>query len=132
MTPLELADAVKARATAGQLSWFDGKPDSSAGDRYLCLYMQAGMLIRDRYTNTAGDQQFQVTVVCAARTEDGLRDAVHVARALFEGHRPDPSPAASALTETVTGPRLSSGPAGDQRLSQTLIYRMYTSRSINV
>lgn len=132
MNLLDLADAVKARLDTTGLTSYDGEPPATPPTGlYVCLYTGAGMPRRDRYSDTTDRILWQATLVCCATTEDGLRSCTQTVRDTLEQSMADPSPAASRLTEIAAGPRLKTGPAGDQRLSQTLIYQLTTPRSIN-
>lgn len=132
MNLLQLADLAKARLHTLDLAWYDGEPDATTlPGLYVCLYTGAGQAMRDRYTDTSDRVLWQVSFVCCATTEDGLRACTQMVRDAFEDFTVDPSPAASRLHETAAGPRLKTGPAGDQRLSQTLIYQLTTPRSTN-
>lgn len=132
MNLLDLADAVKARLDTTGLTSYDGEPPATPPTGlYVCLYTGSGSAGRDRYTRTSDRVAWQATFVCCATVEDGLRSCVQTVRDAFEDAVIDPSPAASRLTEVGSGPRLKTGPPGDQRLSQTLIYQLTTPRSIN-
>lgn len=141
MDLLQLADAVRQRLDVTGLTWYDGEPPTktpagapaiSLPGLYVCLYTSAGQVQRDRYQQASSQVLWQVTVVACATTEDGLRACTQTVRDALTDAVLDPSPAASQLSEVAAGPRLKTGPAGDQRLSQTLIYQLTTPRSINV
>ena len=132
MNLLQLADAVKVRLGAAGVDPVDGEPDDPLPGLYVCLYTSAGQVQSDRYSDTSDRVLWQASLVCCATTEDGLRDCTQTVRDALVDSVIDPSPAASRLTEIATGPRLKTGPAGDQRLSQTLIYQLTTPRSTNV
>lgn len=133
MNLLQLADAVKARLAMTGVETYDGEPPAAPPDLYVCLYTSPGQVQQDRYTRTSDRVLWQATVVCCARAEDGLRACTQNVRDHLEHAVIDPSAAASRLTEITAGPRIKTGPTGDQRLSQTLIYQLTTPRgAINV
>lgn len=133
MNLLQLADAVKAKLGATEIVLYDGEPDDTTlPGVYVCLYTGAGQVQKDRYSDTSDRVLWQASLVCCATVDDGLRFCVQTVRDALVGIVIDPSSAASRFSEIAAGPRLKSGPAGDQRLSQTLIYQMTTPRSINV
>lgn len=118
MTPASLLiDALKA---AG-ITAFDGEPTITPAGPYAAIWDDTGLRRPDNYGGVARNNRVTFTVMCVARTPDGLRALTQSVTDALTGLRLA-GRATSPLVEQYAGPSLSGGPRGDVRLTKTLTY----------
>ena len=118
MTPASLfIDALKA---AG-ITAFDGEPTATPAGPYVAVWDDTGLRRPDNYGGVARNNRVTFTVMCVARTPEGLRALVDAVADTLTGLRLA-GRATSPLIEQYAGPSLSGGPTGDKRLTKTLTY----------
>lgn len=105
----------------------DGKPASAPrGVAYAVVYASPGQLGPTRYAEVYRRLVWTFQVVCVGYTPEQCRWAVGRVRSALTGVR-----LASGLTKTsevASGPELTSGPAGDVRVSATLNFSLRGTR----
>lgn len=124
MTPASLLiDALKA---AG-VTTFDGEPTATPAGPYVAVWDDTGLRRPDNYGGVARNSRITFTVMCVARTPEGLRALVQAVTDTLTGRRLA-GPTSSPLIEQYAGPSLSGGPTGDKRLTKTLTYAAHSPR----
>lgn len=122
-----MIDSIKARLEAQPSPWpfgvYDGEPPAGVETPYICIYDQTGRT--DRGTKAHGGvvrvyAPFQLS--CVARTREGLRDLLKVARSVC-GWAPVAN--ASPIVEDGSNPILPTGEGTDQRLLAPLTMHCY-------
>lgn len=120
--------AIKARLEAAPSPWpqghavHDGEPVDDTDRPYICIWDQTGVRIREKYTGGPKRTFFPFQLSCVARTRDGLRDLVAVARTVLGWH---PIPGATPVVEDGSNPILSEGTGSDERLTAPLTMHCY-------
>lgn len=111
------------------IRWHDHRPEKVAEDGfpYVVVYDDPGLRYRDRYPGTSRKVRWTFSIVCVARTSDGLRRiTAQTADALVDRRI---GAWGGLITQTAAGPLLEDGPEGDRRLSKTLTFQLTTTRS---
>ncbi len=133
MTTQTAVAAIKARLEAAPSPWpqghavFDGDPGDDTDRPYICIWDQTGVKVREKYTGTAGRTYFPFQLSCVARTREGLRDLVAVARTVLGWA---PVPGATPLVEDGSNPILTEGSGNDERLVAPLTMHCYLPKEI--
>ncbi|MGN8636800.1 MULTISPECIES: hypothetical protein [Bacillati] len=122
---MNLHDDLAARIPA--LTVYDGEPPATPPGRYVCLYYDTGLESERRICAPSAHIRVDVSAVCVARTRPGVRDAVTIVRTAL--NRCQPFGADSAMVEESSGPLVTEGPAGDVRMSATLVFTVRIRRN---
>lgn len=112
--------AIKAKLEAQTGPWpfevFDGAP-AGVSSPYICIWDQTGSTIRSKYASRIGQVYFPFQLSCVARTKEGLRDLVKIARHVVLWA---PVEGASLIVEDGSNPILPETVGGDQRFTAPL------------
>ena len=124
MTPASLLiDAL----TAADITAFDGEPGTTPDGPYVAVWDDTGLRRPDNYGGAARNNRVTFTVMCVARTPEGLRALVQAVADTLTGRRLA-GRTSSPLVEQYAAPALSGGPTGDKRLTKTLTYAAHSPR----
>lgn len=128
MNAPDLSAAVIGRLRSLGLEVHDHRPEVTQASRYAIFYGTPGRADQHRLEGGSRDLVWDCRIVCVARTPEGLRHLTTAVRDALCDWRPDPHPAASPLRDLTASPELIDGPAGDERRSATLHFRLTTRR----
>ena len=102
---------------------FDGGPAATPTKPYFCVWDQTATTRRGKYSGGPQRLYLPFQVSCVARSRDGLRDAVRLARAALLMW--PPLNGASPIIEDGSNPILSEGTGNDFRLTAPLTLHCY-------
>lgn len=116
--------AIIARLKAATSPWaggfdvFDGGPTGTPTKPYFCVWDQTATTRRGKYTGGVQQAYLPFQVSCVARTRQGVRDAVNLARAALLLW--PPVDGATPIVEDASNPILTEGTGNDVRLTAPL------------
>lgn len=126
MTIQAVVAAIQARLESQSPPWpvevFDGPPDDDAQTPYICIWDQTGAATRRKYAAAVDGMFFPFQLSCVARTREGLRQLVGVARTVLMW---SPVAGATPIVEVGSNPILTEGVGNDQRLTAPLTMHCY-------
>lgn len=126
MTTQLAISAIKAHLEAQSAPWpvavYDGEPPEGAQTPYICIYDQTAGTVRGKYVGGVRKVRIPFQLSCVARTRDGLRSLIAVARAVLDWA---PMSGASPIVEDGSNPIITESVGNDQRLTAPLTMHSY-------
>lgn len=129
---LDLSDAIKARLETKLPVLTSPPTPATAPDRFWIFYPGLGLPYSGTLTGEPAELRWDMMLVCAAGSVDGLLALVDSARSLLLGFQPLSSRACGKLIETSASLPVTDGPEGHERVSTTLEYHLTSTRALGV